>query len=64
MRATGEAWRTRPNQLTITPTSDAYGYNASLPAPLLLEAGLRYNAVVEFLCSLGLDVSTVPFGPR
>jgi len=60
----GEAWRTAEGQLTITPASGAYGYNRDLPASLLAEGGVRYNAVVEFLRSLGLDVTAVPFGPR
>ena len=62
--AGGEAWRTGPGQITITPASGAYGYNAGLAEPLLEEAGLRYDAAVEFLRDLGVDVTALPFGPR
>lgn len=62
--AGGEAWRTGPNQLTITSASGAFGYNRDLPASLLAQGGVRYNAVVDFLRCLGLDITAVPFGPR
>jgi hypothetical protein len=62
--AGGEAWRTGPNQLTVTAASRAFGFNDNLGAEMVAEAAERYEAVVQFLRSLGIDVTAIPFGQR
>ena len=63
--AGGEAWRTGPDELTISSASGAYGSNPrTLTAELLEEGGARYEAVARFLADLGLDGTALPFGTR
>jgi hypothetical protein len=62
--AGGEAWRTGPNQITVSAASRAFGFNRELPSLLLAEAAARYDAAVQFLRSIGLDVTAIPFGQR
>jgi hypothetical protein len=62
--AAGEAWRTGQNQLTINAASRFFGFNRDLPASLFAEARTRYESVVQFLRSLGIDVIAIPFGQR
>jgi hypothetical protein len=61
--AGGEAWRTGPNELTITSASGAYGYSWQNPGTWV-EGAARFEAVVDFLEDLGIDVVRMPFGAR
>jgi len=63
--AGGEAWRTGPDQLRISAASRAFGNNPRGLSPTLqVGAAARYNAAVQFLIDLGLDVEALPFGLR
>lgn len=62
--AGGEAWRTGPNHITISAASRAFGFNRELPSSVLAEAAARYDATVQFLRSIGLEVTAIPFGQR
>jgi hypothetical protein len=61
--AGGEAWRTAPNQMTITSASGAYGHSWQNPGTWA-DGAMRYEAVVQFLRDLGLDITSLPFGTR
>ena len=62
--AAGEAWRTGPDQLTVTAASRAYGFNDKLGVEIFAEAAARYESAMNFLRSLGIDVKALPFGLR
>jgi hypothetical protein len=63
--AGGEAWRTGPNSMLVTSSSGAYGASLRTLTPAqLAEGASRFDAVIDFLQDLGLDVSSLPFGQR
>jgi hypothetical protein len=62
--AAGEAWRTGPDQLTVSAASRAYGFNDKLGVEMFAEAAVRYESAINFLRSLGIDVKALPFGLR
>jgi hypothetical protein len=61
--AGGEAWRTGPDSLVVTSASGAYGANLRTLSPAQYAQGAsRFDAVIDFLRSLDLDVTALPFG--
>ena len=62
--AAGEAWRTGPDQLTMTSASRAFGFNDQLGVDLFAEASMRYESAVSFVRSLGIDANGLLFGWR
>ena len=62
--AGGEAWRTGPNELRVSAASRAFGSNKVLSPDKLAEAEARYEAAIQYMRNLGLEVTALPFGQR